>query len=169
MSLDIKIGDRIAKVKFLEMTENTIRIQVDDNTYEVDIVPVGDMIYSLLYEGRSYNIEMIRGNLPNSYHVNAGYNSYDVEIRDASSRLKLGKGKDDFAGDGNSVICPMAAKIVKVLVSPGDKVVKNQTLAVVSAMKMEIDFKALKDATVKKVHVKEEDTVQVNTVLIELE
>jgi biotin carboxyl carrier protein len=168
MSLDIKIDDRKAKVKFLEMNDNIIKIQVDEKVYEVDVVRVGDMIYSLIYKGKSFNIEMIEGQSKHSYYVNSLNKSYNVEIRDPASRLKLGKGKDEFDGDGNQIHCPMPAKIVKVLVKEGDAVKKNQTIIVVNAMKMEIDFKAKRDGTVKKVHVKPDDTVAENALLVDL-
>lgn len=168
MSLEIKIDERKAKVKFLEMNDNIIRIQVDEKVYEVDVVRVGDMIYSLIYKGKSFNIEMIEGASKHSYYVNTLNNAYNVEIRDPAARLKLGKHKDEFEGDGNQILCPMPAKIVKVLVNEGDTVKKNQTVIVVNAMKMEIDFKAKRDGVVKKVYVKVDDTVAEHAVLVDL-
>ncbi|MHC1708538.1 MAG: biotin/lipoyl-containing protein [Bacteroidales bacterium] len=167
--MDIKINDRVAKVKFLEQKDNIFKIQVDQKVFEVDIVMVGDMIYSLLHHGESFNIEMIQGSSPYHYAVNTLYNSYHVEILDQAARLKLGKSKDDGGHDGDHIITPMPAKIVKIIAKQGESVKKGQTLIVVSAMKMEIEHKAPRDCKIKKVRVKEEDTVNVNEVLIDIE
>jgi biotin carboxyl carrier protein len=166
--MDIKIDNRIAKVKFLEKNENIIKIQVDQKIYEVDAVMVGDMIYSLIYQGESFNIEMIQGASPYHYSVNTLYNSYQVEILDQQARLKLGKTRDEGHSGGDQIITPMPAKIVKVMVSEGEAVKKGQTLIIVSAMKMEIEHKAPRDCKVKKIRVKEDATVNVNEVLMEL-
>ena len=166
--MDIKIDNRIANVELLERNGETVKIQVDKKVYEVDVVMVEDMVYSLLMEGDSYNIEMIHGSSPFHYSVNTLYNSYHIEILDQANKLKLGKTKDDH-GDADHIVSPMPAKVVKVMVNEGETVKKGQVLIIVSAMKMEIEHKSPKDARVKKIKVKDEETVGVNDVLIELE
>jgi biotin carboxyl carrier protein len=167
--MDIKINDRTATVTFLEKKDNLFRLKVDQKVYEVDIVMVGDLIYSLLHQGESFNIEMIQGSSPYHYDVNTLYNSYKVEILDQAAKLKLGRSKDDGGHGGNQITTPMPAKIVKVLVKEGESVKKGQTLLVVSAMKMEIEHKAPRDCHIKKIRVNEDDTVNVNEVLIDIE
>jgi biotin carboxyl carrier protein len=167
MALEIKIDKRKAKVDLIEKDGNRMKVKVDERIYEVDVAMVEDMVYSILHAGRSYNLEMIQGNTPNSYHVNSLYNSYHIDIQDAS-KLKLSKSKDHHGGEERLVTTPMPAKIVKVLVKAGDTVKNGQTVIIVSAMKMEMEFKAKMDGKVKKVFVKEDDTVNVNETLIEL-
>ena len=168
MALDIKIDKRKAKVDLIEKDGTRMKVKVDERIYDIDIAMVEEMVYSLLYDGRSYNIEMIQGSSPNSYNVNSLYNSYHVEIQDSSTKLKLSKGKDHHGGEDHLVTTPMPAKIVKVLVKPGDTVKNGQSVIIVSAMKMEMEFKAKMDGKVKKVFVKEDDTVNVNETLIEI-
>ncbi|HRY33298.1 MAG TPA: acetyl-CoA carboxylase biotin carboxyl carrier protein subunit [Bacteroidales bacterium] len=167
--MEIKIGKRTAQVKFLEKRENLMIIEVDQKVYEVDVMMVGDMIYSLIYQGESFNIEMIQGSSPNKYDVNTLYNSYQIEIIDQAARLRSDRHADGEAGDENHIITPMPAKIVSIPVSEGQEVAKGTTLIVVSAMKMEIEHKAPRDCKIRKIFVKEEDTVNVNEVLIEFE
>ncbi|MCX6271550.1 MAG: biotin/lipoyl-binding protein [Bacteroidetes bacterium] len=165
--MDIKIDKRVARVEFLEQNGDLMKIRVDKKIYEVDVVMVEDMVYSLLFEGLSYNIEMIQGAKPYKYSVNTLYNSYQVEVLDQANKLKLGKTLD-YHGDADHIITPMPAKIVKILVKEGETVKKGQVLIIVSAMKMEIEHKSPKDCKIKKIKVKEEETVNVNDVLIEL-
>ena len=63
----------------------------------------------------------------------------------------------------------MPGKIVKILVAVGDAVEAGQTVIIVSAMKMESEFKAAKAGIVSEIPVKEGDTVDGNQVLVVIE
>ncbi|UCE43204.1 MAG: hypothetical protein JSV17_03600 [Candidatus Aminicenantes bacterium] len=63
----------------------------------------------------------------------------------------------------------MPGKVIKICVSVKDEVRKNQTLAIVEAMKMENEIKASVDSMIKEIHVKAGDLVDSETPLIELE
>jgi len=51
-----------------------------------------------------------------------------------------------------SVLSPMPSKVTKVMVKPGQKVVKDQPLVALEAMKMEHIIKAPFDGVIEKVH-----------------
>ena len=63
----------------------------------------------------------------------------------------------------------MPGKIVKILVAEGDTVEAGQTVIIVSAMKMESEFKASKAGVVKEVAVKEDETVNGGQKMIVIE
>jgi 3-methylcrotonyl-CoA carboxylase alpha subunit len=63
---------------------------------------------------------------------------------------------------------PMPGKVTKLLVAPGDRVEKGQTVAVLEAMKMESRFEAPRDGIVAAVHVREGEQVEEGTVLLDL-
>jgi acetyl/propionyl-CoA carboxylase alpha subunit len=67
-----------------------------------------------------------------------------------------------------SLAAPMPATVVKVLVKPGDRVAKGDTVLVLEAMKMELPLRAAGDATVKAVHCREGELVQPEVVLVEM-
>jgi len=84
--------------------------------------------------------------------------------------------EDDYASssDGSEaanekVFAPMPGKIVSIMVSVGDTVAENQTLAIVEAMKMENPVQAKAAGTVKEINCAEGDQVDTEEVLIELE
>jgi len=66
------------------------------------------------------------------------------------------------------VIAPLAGRVVQVLVESGDSVKTNQPLIVVEAMKMENEICALRDGSVKAVHVEDGQVVATNDTLITL-
>jgi acetyl/propionyl-CoA carboxylase alpha subunit len=74
------------------------------------------------------------------------------------------------ASDGPAELtAPMPGKIIRVLVSPGDRVEARAALVVVEAMKMEMPLTAPHAGTVRAVHVVEGDAVARGTMLVELE
>jgi len=74
--------------------------------------------------------------------------------------------RHDHAG---GLIAPMPGQVRSVSVSVGDVVKKGQTLLTMEAMKMEIRIQALKDGTVKALHVAQGQTVEREQILIEME
>jgi len=67
------------------------------------------------------------------------------------------------------VRAPMSGNIWKVLVKPGDQVQADDELLVMEVMKMEVPVTAPCGGVVKSLAVKEEDTVEAETLLAVLE
>jgi len=74
----------------------------------------------------------------------------------------------DDAEGGGRVIAPMHGLLLEVMVSPGDNVVKGQTLAVLEAMKMHYEILSEVDGTVEEVSAVAGSQVAVDDVLIEI-
>ena len=62
---------------------------------------------------------------------------------------------------------PLAGNIFKIFAIDGEGVVKDQTLIILEAMKMETEIKSPEDGIVKKIHVKVGDSVNPGDILIE--
>jgi len=169
MALEINIDGRTAHVTELKRDGNLVTVQVDDEVYEIDALKVGEGIYSMIYQGKSYNIEMIENGSPKHYTVNSFHNSYQVEVIDAQTRYRMNRSKGDSSDSGNTIVSPMPGKVVRIPVKVGESVEAGQTLIIVSAMKMESEFKAKSAGTVKSIHVAEGDTIDANKVLVVVE
>jgi len=169
MELELNLDGRKAILKEISRAGNQIAIAVDDEIFNVDLVKVGPAEYSVLYKGKSYNIEVVPGREPKHYTVNTFYSSNEIEVVDAETRYI--RSRDNAAGGhvSNIIRSPMPGKIVKILVAVGDAVEVGQTVIIVSAMKMESEFKATKAGTVSKIAVAEGETVDGNQVLVEIE
>ena len=164
---EIKIGDKVSNIELLGVDGNNMEILIDDRNYIVDIIEVENGIYSILYHGISYNVELISKNKKN-YNVTTLYNSFDVEVIDAETRYKNSRKKSEDE-DSAFISTPMPGKVVKILVKEGDKVKGGDTVIVVSAMKMESEYKVVKDRIITKVLVKEGDNIEGDQPLIMLE
>lgn len=168
MSLELKIGERNAKINILEHEGSRYKVQIDSRTYDLDIEKVESNAYSILMDGKSLSIEMVEGATPNQYNVNTIDRYYEIEILDAVSRYRA-RAKSQLELGGNIISTPMPGKIVKILVAQGDTVEKDQTVIIVSAMKMESEYKCSSNGIVKAVHVSEGNAVEGNQPLIEIE
>jgi biotin carboxyl carrier protein len=166
MALEIVLGDRTANVELLSKTENMAKIRVDEKVYDIDIEKIANGVYSILLDGVSFNVELIEGDQSKKYIANTLYNSFDVEIIDAESKYLKNRNKSAFGGGDNEISSPMPGKVVKIPVEPQEEVKEGQTLIIVSAMKMESEYKAPKDGVVKEIYVGEGDTVEANQTLV---
>lgn len=167
-STEIKIGERNATIEIVSQEGNLYKVLIDSKEYLLDVTKVEQGVYSILYNGRSINMEMVEGAAPNKYLVNTRENDYDVEVIDALTRYRNASrtGVDNHA---NSISTPMPGKVVKILAAQGDIVAKGDTVVVVSAMKMESEYKAPFDAKIVAIKVKEGDTIEAHQSMVELE
>lgn len=169
MQLEIPEINREAQLKLIEQNGNSISIEVDGKNYDLDVLKVGDGVYSILYEGKSYNVETITGEDPKKYIVNTIFTRYAVEIVDAATRYQRARQGGESENGVSRIVVPMPGKIVRVLVKAGEEVSTGDTLVIVSAMKMESEYKAGKDGIVKEVLVKDGDTVDGGQVMVVLD
>lgn len=58
--MEIHIGNRVADVELLGKDGNKVRLDIDGQPYEVDIVMAENGACSILHDGHSYNAELIR-------------------------------------------------------------------------------------------------------------
>jgi len=167
-SLEIQVGNRIARVELIGRQGSELKIKVDDKVYDADILMVERGVYSILLDGMSYNVELIATNGPKHYHVNTLFHSFDVEVVDAETKYLKSRKKIDNLEE-NIISSPMPGKVVKIMVKQGDLVKAGDTVVVVSAMKMESEYKVKSDRLIKEIKVKEGDTVSANQPLIIIE
>ena len=141
-----------------------------DDTFDVEI---------LRNENGRLDLRIIRLNDPlsDSESAFAAYVSSDgakrwVTINAQTVMLTKSTGvqrKSSSHESASGLTAPMPGLVRSVNVAEGESVSKGQTLLVLEAMKMEIRIQASRDGTVKKLMVKQGQTVERDQVLIEIE
>jgi len=170
MKLDIKINDEVKRVEMISQNGNNVTMKVNDKIYTVDIRHTSTYVYSLLIGANSYNIETAPSeNDPKKYFINHGIDNMVATLTDCQTRYALSRRFGGHTDDSNIIQTPMPGKIVKILVNEGDKVKEGDTIIIVEAMKMQSEYKASGDKTVKKILVKEGDAIESNQQLVILE
>lgn len=168
MPIEIKVKDRTAKVEILQKEDSKYKVRVDNKVYDIDAELVQKDVYSILYNGQSINMSMIEGETANNYIVNTRYNDFEIEVIDARARYMKASGSE-LGDNENNISSPMPGKIVKLMYNEGDTVNKGDTVIIVSAMKMESEYKSPCNGTIKRIHVKAGDTIEGNEPLVEIE
>ena len=167
MSYEINLNGELEKIEILNRLGNKLDVMVGDRKYHLDIEEVEHGVYSILLDGTSFNVELIPTE-NKKYSANTLYNSFDVEIIDAESRY-MNSRKGDENEEQSFISTPMPGKVVKILVEEGQEVKAGETLIIVSAMKMESEYKVARDRIVTEILVSEGDNIDGNQPLIILE
>ena len=169
MEIELPEQNRTAEVEILEHEGSRYVFKIDNKVFEIDLIEVSKGIYSLLNEGKSFNVEAIPANSHTNYTVNTFFQSFDLEIIDAQTKYLRSHNQGKAIDTGNLIRVPMPGKVMEVFVEEGDIVKAGQTLVIVSAMKMESEYKSGRDGQVKKIMVKPGETIDSDQVMIVLE
>jgi acetyl/propionyl-CoA carboxylase alpha subunit len=169
MSVEIKINNRTAHVELLEQNDNLLKVKVDERIYDIDLMHTIGGTFSIIENGHSYNIELIPQDLPKKYIAYTLYQNFDVEVIDAEARYLINRSGGSLDSGEKIIRSPMPGKVVRILVAAKEVVKKGQTVLILSAMKMESEYKSPIDGVVKKIAAKEGEIVEGNQVLIEFE
>lgn len=148
------------------------RATIGEHVFEVEI---------LRAENGRIDFRLIRSDHPISASSSALFSAYvssdnakrwvtvhgqTFVLTKSSGTRRSGHGHHHAAGE---LTAPMPGQVRAVNVSEGDAVVKGQTLLLLEAMKMEIKVQAPRDGVVKKLFVKQGQTVEREQLLIDVE
>jgi biotin carboxyl carrier protein len=146
----------------LDISSNgkTFTFTLDDKTIQAEALHAENGKLDLLIDGKHVIAYISSDNAKRWVTVNG-----QTFVLTKSSGAKRSGGKHDHTGE---LTAPMPGQVRAVHVSEGDAVTKGQTLLVLEAMKMEIRVHAPRDGTVKKLFVKQGQTVEREQILIEI-
>ena len=167
--MEININNRKAIADLIERKGNMVKVMLDGNLIELDLVSIERGYYSAIYNNKCINVWLEPGNNAKNYSAFSGKYSYKIEMIDAESKYLQSRNQGGLLSDSGSIITPMPGKVVKIFVKKGDTVNAGQTVITISAMKMESEFKSPKDGMVKAVLVSEGALVDGNQVVVEIE
>jgi biotin carboxyl carrier protein len=138
---------------------------VDPVWREASILECEPGIYSVVLNGRSYEVKVVQGQ--DVFHVDLEGHRSTVEVQDPRKLIRRGRGG---AGEGRqSVFAPMPGKVIRVLVAEGDSVDAGSGLVVVEAMKMQNEIKAPKAGRVVQLPARAGETVGTGEILAVIE
>lgn len=92
-----------------------------------------------------------------------------VQVKDESIKVQTITNTKVDKSDTKQIGAPLQGLLSTILVKKGDKVIKNQPLFIIEAMKMETTITATEEAVVKKIILKEGALVNSEDLIIELQ
>jgi len=173
MKVQLEVADRMRTV---EITRQPLgyRVLVDGRPRLVDAVRVGADSWSLIVRDESgataRSVEAVVTSHPGNGTLDVHIEGYSIPVHLRSGLGRRTRAAVAAKGSGpQRVLAPMAGKVVRVLVNPGDKVKTRQGLVVVEAMKMENELRAAREGRVRDVLVTEGQSVEAGTALLVVE
>ncbi len=163
--LRYRVGERVYEVEAERSGPGTLRLQLDDNEADIEVLSVQNGRLHAVLDGEPVTVDFAS----EGDHVL-------VSLGGESHRLAKAQPPDvDRAGPagpvaaGASLTAPMPGTVVRVSVSEGDEVEEGQLLLVLEAMKMEQSVTAPHAGRVSSLPYEEGDLVPSGAVLAEIE
>jgi biotin carboxyl carrier protein len=147
------------------------RVAIDGEAAIVDAERIGEYGLSLLLPGAARGattVQLAPGPTHGALIALLAGRTLPVTV----NGRRTGRGSGDAGGGAHGeqkIVAPMPGRVVRVLVSAGDRVEARQPVAVVEAMKMENELRAPKAGTVKDVSVAAGTSVEAGRVLVVVE
>ena len=162
MNFEVRIDSRACTV---ELTRDADRSQVsiDGRTVEADAFEIAPGIFSILLNGKSYEVR-VTPTPAGGLILQTAHQEFTAEVMDP--RAWRGRRHGALEAEGRQqILAPMPGKIVRVLVQTGERVQAGQGLLVVEAMKMQNEIRSPKSGTVERLLVQEGQPVNAGEVL----
>lgn len=165
----IRIGDRTHQVELDARARGSVaRVVVDGRALEVEAGPGGALI--VRGEGHAHTLVTLDGQAwPAAAHVRGQSVTLEVKTAQEAALAAALAASTGGSGAGAQIKAPMPGRVVRVLVQPGESVVRGAPVVIVEAMKMENELAAAVAGTIKRVLVREGDRVEAGQLLCELE
>jgi biotin carboxyl carrier protein len=147
-------------------TKGTFVVRHGDMLFEADVRRISETELSFRVAGRSHTVLIARDKDRKIVFLDGR----EYVLREAGEASGSPRESDVGGPDGGPKIkAPMPGKVIKVMVSVGQDVRKNQTLVIVEAMKMENEIKSAIEGSVRRINVSPGELVDPEKILIELD
>jgi len=148
------------------LPDGRFRVTVDGKAFEVDGKAVRPGTWSLVLDGHSYMVELDKPRP--GIGPSGGSDGAKLTVGDALHRRLANAAQPRDKPRGETVRAPIAGKVVKVLVAPGDTVAAGAAIIVLEAMKMENELVSERGGTVSAVHKQAGQAVDTGDLLVEI-
>lgn len=165
MILEIRSGGITAKIA-ISGHEGHREFRLDGRLLECDWLRVGERSYSIILDGRVFDVSVRLDGKSCSVTDRAGTRL--LQVIDPRS-LDSGPAFDAGSAGTQRICAEMPGKVIRVIARAGDAVTVDDALLVIEAMKMQNEIRAPKSGTVREVGVAAGRTVNTGDFLVSLE
>ena len=171
MKLEVRIGGLARQIEVQRTGSNQFAIRRNEgdhndtsiNDTKIDAIEVAPNTYSILVNGRAFEAVVMPA--AEGVQVRCGGQEFHAIVSDPRAWRR---GPSTlFGSEGKQQIrAPMPGKVIRILVSAGEKVEADQGLVVVEAMKMQNEIRAPKAGTIERIFIREGDAVAAGEPLV---
>lgn len=164
MEFEFLVDDKLHKI-LLDKRKKNFVFSDGKESFEVDIHFISSNVISILIGESSYKVYFVRDK--DKKYFSVGGNQFIV-TEPGKEGESFQKREEKAEEDKLVVKAPMPGKVIKINVAEKEEIRRNQTLAIVEAMKMENEIKSSIEGYVKRIFVSAGDLVDSEKPLIEL-
>jgi biotin carboxyl carrier protein len=165
MELEFEIADHRRGLT-LDKKGTGFSIDLGRGGIDVECQVISPNIYLLTTDNGPTRVYLAHAD--GTFHVLIGGEKYLVQEASTGSDNRVAHESGPTTASGK-ICAPMPGKILKILVSQGMSVEKNQSLAILEAMKMEHDIRSPIAGLVRKVNFSPDDLIDTGQPIIELQ
>ena len=144
----IKINDKEINLKILTMSSRGIEFVLDQKYHNVKYL-----------DNTTSQMKIVVNGVPITVNMHQNFN--EIVFKNSG---------DSGTGDSQlNLHSQIPGKVIKISVSEGSEVKKDDVICVLESMKMQVSVKSHKDGVIKKIKVKEGSTVAKNDIIAEIE
>jgi biotin carboxyl carrier protein len=154
-------------VGLVELSESQYEITLDGRTIHVDAAKSGRTIYSIIEDGKQFEV-IVDEQGAHGFDVLVAGQLFHLQAQDERSKLLTQTAQAVVTGP-QRVLAEMPGKVVKIAAPVGTPVQEGQGVVILEAMKMENEIKSPVEGVVTEIGVSEGQTVESGALLFVVE
>jgi len=162
VKFEVHIGNR-ARLVELTGDGDGRRVRIDGRALDVEVAEISANTFSVLLEGRSYEVRVTRSS-DGMLTMHAANREFTAEVVDPRAWRGRRHGAVEAQGR-QQIVAPMPGKVIRMLARAGETVEAGQGVLVVEAMKMQNEIRSPKSGKVERMLVQEGQPVNAGDVL----
>ncbi len=155
--------------KFEIVNPLDLKVRLKGKKHDIKIVEDEKGFSYIVFRNKKFHVEILEKN-QNKYIVmiNGVWYSFSVETPISYKRRKT-LTKNGFASKVENVMAPMPGKILDIMVEENSEIKEGEPIVVLEAMKMQNEIVSNVNGKIRKINIKQNDSVMKDEVMIEIE
>lgn len=163
MKLNVELAGKTRRVELSGGAEG-FACSIDGGTVEADIAEIASGVYSVIIEGRAFEVRIEPQIDSRKLVMSLAGERYSASALDPREWRRKQGGTAETQGRQH-VLAAMPGKIIRVLAQAGETIEAGQGIVVVEAMKMQNEVRAPKSGRVERILVVEGQSVNAGEML----
>ncbi|MGC9344513.1 MAG: biotin/lipoyl-containing protein [Bacteroidales bacterium] len=145
------------------------KVKIKGKKADIKIVEDEKGFSYIVYKNKKYHVEILEKN-QNKYiiMINGVWYSFSIETPISYKRRKT-LTRNGSASKIENVLAPMPGKILDIMVEENSEIKEGEPIVILEAMKMQNEIVSNVNGKIKKINIKQNDSVIKDEIMIEIE
>jgi len=161
------LDNKEREIEVSRESEYIYLVTIDGENHRIDARFCTSYWISLIINNQSYDISF--SHEKDNFELNFRNHNYRIDILD-ERKLRMRGIQTSIDPSGPEILkSSMPGKVIKILAGEGNMVNAGEGIVIIEAMKMENEIECRQNGKIKKIYVKEGDTIEADTLLVEID